>query len=51
MSTVTERRVSSREWWDYQSACSAAALQWYTDPHLQVLFTGFVIALAPSRAD
>lgn len=26
--------------------CSAAALQWYTDPHSQVLFTVFVIALA-----
>lgn len=49
MSTVTERRVTGSEWWDYHSVRSAAALQWYTDPHLQVLFPVFVIALTLSR--
>lgn len=49
MSTVTERRVTGSEWWDYHSACGSAALQWYTDPHSQVLFTVLVIALAPCR--
>lgn len=49
MSTATERRVTGSEWWDYHLARSAAALQWYTDPHSQVLFTVFVIALVLPR--
>lgn len=49
VSTVTVRMVAGSEWWDYHPARSAAALQRYTDPHSQVPYTVFVIALALSH--
>lgn len=50
--------MTGGKWWDRHSARTAAALQWYTDPHSQVLFTVFlslshrlVISLASSLVD